>query len=130
MFENLDVLRMAGGLASNAAARQSATARNVANANTPGYKALDVPTFAATWRQSDGFSPRATQPGHFTAAVTGADAAPKPRAKPGTESPDGNTVALESELVVGAEAKQQHDMAIAIYRSSTNLLRLSLGVAK
>ncbi|MBI1217220.1 MAG: FlgB family protein [Rhodobacteraceae bacterium] len=130
MFENLDVLRMAGGLASNAAARQTAISRNVANANTPGYKALDVPGFAATYRQSDGFAPRATLPGHFTGGVADADTVPKPRLKPGTEAPDGNTVTLETELVAGAEAKQQHDMAIAIYRSSTNLLRLSLGVAK
>jgi flagellar basal-body rod protein FlgB len=42
-------------------------------------------------------------------------------------SPNGNTVSLETELVRSASAKRQHDVSLAIYRSSLDILRASLG---
>lgn len=130
MFPQLDVLRMAGGLAANAEARQTAVARNIANANTPGYRAVDVPSFAASYAAASDFQMRETLPGHLSAIADTASTTIVPRKAQVTETPDGNTVSLEKEMMEGAEAKQQHDMALAIYRSATSLLRISLGVAK
>lgn len=131
MFDQIEILRMAGALASHAAQRQDAIARNVANADTPGYKAVDVPDFATTWAEGSDFTPRANLPGHFqtSAEPTGAERL-APRQKPGSESPNGNTVSLETEMVDAAEVRQQHDMALAVYRSTTTMLRVALGVAK
>jgi flagellar basal-body rod protein FlgB len=130
MFQQIDLLKMAGAMASNAEARQNAIAQNIANANTPGYKAVDVPSFASTYQASDGFTPNATMPGHFTGPADAAPAQASVRKTPGNESPNGNTVSLETEMVDAANVRQQHDMALAIYRSASNILRIALGVAK
>lgn len=130
MFDQIQILRMAGGLAENAAARQGAIARNVANANTPGYKAVEVPAFADAYAADDGFRLRVTRAGHLTGADEMMLTTPVVRRQPGTESPDGNSVSLEGEMVAAAGARQQHDMALAIYRSSTGLLRTVLGTGR
>ncbi len=127
MFDQLEILRMAGGLAGTAAARQGAIARNVANANTPGYKAVDVPDFAETYSATDGSRLRATRPGHSLPETDAPKAAAAARHRPGTQSPDGNSVSLEAEMVAAAGARQQHDMALAIYRSGIGMLRSALG---
>jgi flagellar basal-body rod protein FlgB len=42
-------------------------------------------------------------------------------------SPNGNSVSLETEMVKAVEVKRQHDQALAIYKSSMNVLRASIG---
>lgn len=130
MFEKLEVVRMAQAMASHAGARQEVIARNVANADTPGYKAMDLPDFAQTYQAQDGMQMRATRPGHLGAGHLGGDTPEMDlvaRAGHGAASPNGNTVSIENEMVKAVEVRQQHDMALAIYRSSTNILRASLG---
>ena len=41
--------------------------------------------------------------------------------------PNGNGVSLEEEMLKSVEVKRQHDRALAIYKSSMNILRTSLG---
>ncbi|GHE01778.1 flagellar basal body rod protein FlgB [Defluviimonas sp. 20V17] len=127
MYQNLAILRMAGQMAGNAALRQSAVAQNVANADTPGYKAVDAPSFAETYQADQALTLRTTRAGHLGAA--GGQDTPRlaPRSDPGTESPNGNTVSLEGEMVRAAELRHQHDMALAIYKTAQQVLRTSLG---
>jgi flagellar basal-body rod protein FlgB len=123
MFEKLELTRMAQALASHAGARMGVIARNVAHADTPGYKAQDLPPFAEVWRDSEPL--RATRPGHLGAS----ERPPMPEARivPATGAPNGNTVSLEGEMVKAAEARQSHEMALAIYRSTSDLVRTALG---
>ena len=65
MFENLEILRLAGELVSHAAARQSELAKNVANADTPGYRARDLPAFEERIAQRPTLPMRADRPGHI-----------------------------------------------------------------
>jgi flagellar basal-body rod protein FlgB len=123
MFEKLELIRMAQALASHSGARMGVIARNVAHADTPGYKAQDLPEFAAVF--ADDAAMRATRPGHLAAS---SDAmALVPERAPGRESPNGNTVSLEGEMVKSVEARQSHEMALAIYRASSDVIRASLG---
>jgi flagellar basal-body rod protein FlgB len=46
---------------------------------------------------------------------------------PGAASPNGNSVSLEAEMVKAVDVKQQHDMALSIYRSVSEIIRASLG---
>lgn len=112
MFDDIALLRMANAMAAYAARRHALIARNVAHADTPGYRAQDIPPFAEVWRESEG-----------------GRAAARPRVLPlaGTLSPNGNGVALEVELLKAAETRASHDLALAVYRSATGLLRASLG---
>jgi flagellar basal-body rod protein FlgB len=125
MFEKLDLTRMAQGLAANAGARLGVIAQNVANADTPGYKARDLPDFAQTYASGDGLAMRATRSHHFGAPDDQGPA--EPIFSGGSASPNGNTVSLELEMVKSVEARQSHDMALAIYRATSDVIRASLG---
>ena len=123
MFEKLELTRMAQALAAHSGSRLGVIARNVANADTPGYRAMDLPDFSKVYATA-GSAMRATLPGHLRAA--GSDAAVA-RVIPGSDAPNGNSVSLESEMVKGVEVRQQHDMALAVYKSVSEIMRLSLG---
>jgi flagellar basal-body rod protein FlgB len=124
MFEKLELTRMAQALAAQSGSRMAVIAENVANADTPGYKARDVPAFAAVY-EAAGMDLRATRPGHL--AMPSASGTPTPDLARGHESPNGNSVSLEAEMVKSVEARQSHDMALAIYRATSDVIRASLG---
>ncbi len=126
MFDNLEVMRMAHALAKHASSRHETIARNIANADTPGYRASDVASFQDTYRSEHGGAMRATRPRHF-GAEAGVAADPRVVDAGGPASPNGNTVSLETEMVKSVETKLQHDMATSIYRASLDILRASIG---
>lgn len=126
MFGKLEVTRMAQALAAHAGARQGVIAQNIAQADTPGYRARDLMPFEDTYRagnQPDALF--ATRPGHIRSEAVAKEAVV--RQMPGAASPNGNTVSLETEMVKAVDVKQQHDMALSIYRSVSEIIRASLG---
>lgn len=125
MFEKLQLTAMAQSMASHAGARMGVIARNIAQADTPGYKAMDLPSFAETYRMAEPMALRQTRPGHSGGNDTQMQAAP--RRTHGAAAPNGNSVSLEQEMVKAAEVRQDHEMALAIYRSSADIIRTSLG---
>lgn len=125
MFKKLELTAMAQAMAAQAGARMGVIARNIAHADTPGYKAADLPAFADTYRGLAAGGLRQTRPGHL--AGFGMQAASLPRPSPGTAAPNGNTVSLEAEMVKAAQARQDHEMALAIYRGTSAVVRASLG---
>lgn len=130
MFEKLEITRMAQALAAHSGARQGAVAQNIAQADTPGYRAVDVADFATTYRDAQAdVGLRATRPGHIGGDRSGSDAGPEfiARTIRGAASPDGNTVSIETEMVKAVQVRQEHEMALAIYRSVSDVLRTSLG---
>lgn len=126
MFEKPEILGMSAAMAANAASRLSAIAENVANADTPGYRAKDVADFAESYHSEGGFQLAATRPGHIPASPTAAYAAVSERAG-GHLSPNGNNVSLEDEMMRMAGVRKDHDTALAIYKKSLDILRTSLG---
>ncbi|MBC7156768.1 MAG: FlgB family protein [Rhodobacteraceae bacterium] len=123
MFDRIELFRMAQAMAVHAGARQGVTAENVANADTPGFRARDIAPFAETYRAAgDGL--RATRAGHLGAGV---QATFSPRDAGGEASPNGNNVSIETEMLRAAEIRGQHDRALAIYRSGMTILRATLG---
>lgn len=128
MNASLDILRLAQGLAQHAAIRQQAIAQNVANADTPGYRARDAVAFDEYLRLTDASTTGAPLPGR-------AGSAPPPRPAdlmrlddgPATVAPNGNGVSVEFEMMRATEARQQHEMALGIYSSVRDLMRASLG---
>ena len=124
MFEKLELTRMAQSLAAHSGSRMAVIAQNVANADTPGYKAKDLPAFAKVFAAGGGHM-RATRTGHLT--TVSAAAMPAAETANGREAPNGNSVSLEGEMVKSVEARQNHDMALAIYRATSDVIRASLG---
>lgn len=124
MFKKLELTAMAQAMSSHAGARMGAIARNIANADTPGYKAMDLPDFAETYAAGLG-EMRVTRAGHLGGAATGFD--PVAQAGSGMAAPNGNSVSLEQEMVKAASVRQDHEMALAIYRNTSDIIRASLG---
>lgn len=125
MFNNLEVFRMASGLASHASTRQGIVAQNIANADTPGYQARDTVAFRDLYESRGTDTMRATRRGHIGIG-DGADGARLINVA-AESSINGNTVSLEGEMVRSAEIRHQHDLATSIYKSSLNIVRTSLG---
>jgi flagellar basal-body rod protein FlgB len=115
---------MAQGLAAHAGQRMGVVAQNVAHADNPGYKARDMPDFAKVYADQHGQGLRTTRAGHI--GMGGASAAEAMIVR-GGDAPNGNTVSLEAEMVKSAEVRQDHDMALSIYRSTSDILKLALG---
>jgi len=129
MFDSLEIFSMANGLARHSGARQTLVARNIAHADTPGFRQRDLASFAESYRSGDvGGSTglqrtRATHlqdhpiAGEFRETVV----------KSVDSDPNGNSVSLETEILKTAEIRQQHEMALSVYRHGMNMLRTSLG---
>ncbi|MCB1359255.1 MAG: FlgB family protein [Maritimibacter sp.] len=134
MFENLKIFSMASALAQHGAARQSIVAENIANADTPGYRARDVASFAVTYDVGSANGPahlQATRPGHhFAGEAESYTAAPREVYRPGAESPNGNNVSIENEIFAAAEASSDHQKALAVYRSALTVLRSSINAGR
>lgn len=127
MFNRIEIFQMAFGLARHAAARQAIAARNVANADTPGFKAKDLTPFSETF-QTGLHSPdlRISRRGHIR-PPDAVSTIPRTIESGETVSPNGNSVSLESEMVRSSEIRKQHELALSIYSTSLNILRASIG---
>lgn len=126
MFGQIDTMRMARDLGAHATQRQRIIAANIANADTPGYRAQDLDDFTA---RADTLSVglRATRPAHVAAGDWGRQAGAARIDAGGEPSPNGNTVSLEEELVRAADARRQFDLSLSIFQSGLNLLRTATG---
>lgn len=124
MFDKIDLFTLSQAAARHAAARQGTIAQNVANADTPGYAARDLAPFSDSY--GGGATPlRQTRAGHL--AGSGANLDLTPQIQRSAASPNGNAVSLEGEMVKSVDAKRDHDLALAIYKTSLGILRTSLG---
>ena len=126
MFDKLEILQMARGMVAQASARHSVIARNIAHADTPGYHARDIASFADTYRVDTGRTMRATRARHLSAA-SGSGRAFVSFETDDPTSPNGNSVSLETEMVKASEVQYQHELALSIYSTSLGILRTSLG---
>jgi flagellar basal-body rod protein FlgB len=111
------------------AQRQDVLAQNVANADTPGFKARDLkePSFAELVRGTGGtVRPVATQPGHFGADVQGARwaAINDPESKP---TLNGNSVDMENEMIKVSKTGIDYQFAINLYRKQIGMIKTALG---
>jgi len=125
MYQNLTLFRVSGAAASHAASRQAQVATNIANADTPGYKARAIAPFGETYRAGSASQLRATRLGHLSLSANSGAARPQPGG--GEPSPNGNTVSLEEEMVNSVEVEREHSRALAIYRHGLDILRIAVG---
>lgn len=126
---DIGILQMAQDLAAHATSRQSVIAQNIANADTPDYKARNTNSFADSYRESASLrvSSRPARSGHIALGSSGSAVDISEATTFGVESPNGNTVSLEDQMVRAADVKYQHDLALGIYAKSLNILRAGMG---
>lgn len=139
MTQDLTIFSMAKGLAAHAAQRQGLVARNVANADTRNFRAEDVKPFVEVYRGPGAddfragdlsvFVPLATQFGHggyMRINLSGEAERGYEVSRIDADSPNGNSVSLEDQMVRGAEAKVDHELALGVLRKSMDLLRMAI----
>jgi flagellar basal-body rod protein FlgB len=123
---DLNVLSLASALAAHASARQRLIAENVANADTPGYRARDVADFSAVLDGPPAFEARTTRPGHIPFGADAHGFEPREQATMGAETPNGNSVSLEDQMMRAAAVRQEHDLALGVYAKSLEILRTAV----
>ena len=128
MFQNLSVFQTAGQLARHSAARQVVVARNIANANTPGFKSQDIAGFRESMSQASGVTTglRTSRADHIQGSTQVSSFAARD-VKSTEQKPNGNTVFIETETLKSIEAERAHSRALAVYQSSLSLLKISIG---
>jgi flagellar basal-body rod protein FlgB len=120
---DLNILSLASALAHHASARQQVISENVANADTPGYRARDIAPFGALVEGGPAFEAKRTRPGHMAFGATTGGFEPEISAAFGAETPNGNSVSLEDQMMRGAQVQQEHGLAIGVYSKSLAILR-------
>lgn len=104
--------------------RQTAVSSNIANANTPGYAAVDVEPFEAVLDQTR-VSMRATHPKHIAAGASAAGFSVRQLSDGAPVMPSGNTVVLETELMKSGEVRRSFEMNTAIVKSFHRMLMMT-----
>ncbi len=126
MYNSLELFQTATAMARHAGSRQAVVARNIANADTPGFRAQHIAPFKESYDTQSTHQLRATRSGHITHEPMMSVA--RSIADRGTEpSPNGNTVSLEQELLNSVAVSREHSRALAIYRHTMTVLRTTLG---
>jgi flagellar basal-body rod protein FlgB len=106
-------------------ARQTAVASNVANASTPGYRAVDVQPFSAVLDASP-IVMATTNPGHMTPTASPLDSLKEVETDPAEETLSGNTVNLEQQMINLGDVSRDFSMTGNIRRAFHQLMLAAL----
>jgi flagellar basal-body rod protein FlgB len=104
-------------MATHASRRHAVISENIANADTPGYKAKDLKPFADIYTSAVKAGAQLSEVSKNTKAI---DAG-------GTADPNGNTVSLEDQMLTSAQIVGQHDLAMLVYRKSLDMMKMAIG---
>lgn len=122
------LMRMMTDKMSYLSQRQAVLAQNVANANTPGYKAKDLAPLTfddALQKASDGMT--VTNANHILpASMAGVNASTK-RARTYETVPSGNSVEIEQQMMEVSKTAVDYQSAAAIYHKIMGLFRTAIG---
>jgi flagellar basal-body rod protein FlgB len=103
------------------AQRQSVISENIANANTPGYKAKDVESFEDVMRRSVPMA--TTNPEHLTSPDDGTIPAHENDPDKADVLVSGNDVSLEDEFLKSGEVMRSYSMNTQILKTFSNMLQ-------
>lgn len=109
------------------AVRQTAVAGNIANANTPGFRAQDVQPFEMAVEQAR-LAMAATQPGHLSSGPPDAPATEVRRENPWEITHSGNNVSLEQELLKAGEVNRAFRLNTSLAKAFHRMILTSARV--
>jgi flagellar basal-body rod protein FlgB len=117
MLSNIKLLDTMSAMAGHAARRHAVIADNIANADTPNFKAKDLQPFAQVFGAAERGQQNIKSLHAQTIEMETGDVA----------SPNGNTVSLEQQMMLSVQTKGDHDMALAVYKKSLDMMKMALG---
>jgi flagellar basal-body rod protein FlgB len=103
-------------------ARQRVLGENVANADTPGFRPMDV---KPPVQEKAALRLAMTAPAHLS--LGGAEAPGSGRAQRFETTPSGNAVNLEDEMMKVAQNNQDYQLAASLYQRSMALMKTAIG---
>jgi len=111
--------------------RQEVLAQNIANADTPGYKARDIEKFEfkdVLKRENAGLQMAATVKSHMGGQRKRVrDYAEAEDRKPFETSPNGNSVVLEEQMAKMSETSVSYQLTTELYKKHLGMIRMALG---
>lgn len=132
MIGGIDLFQVSGARMRYLAERQNVLSQNIANADTPQYRARDLKPFtfdSALLSAGAAGAPlhlAATSPTHLAAPNQGGRTVAD-RASTYAEEPNGNTVVLEEQMIKQADVMKAYDMATSVFRHGAGLFRIAVG---
>jgi flagellar basal-body rod protein FlgB len=113
-----------------AAKRARVLAQNIANADTPGYKARDLDkfTFKDALQAAVPVTVARTNPQHLNGTIPQQSRfAVRVSRKTSEQSPDGNNVVLEEQMQKISDAKGAYSTAVTLMTAEDRLMKLAIG---
>jgi len=131
-FGNIPLFEMMQQKLKYHASRQSVLAQNVANVDTPGYRAKDIktPDFNAILsRHTSAKSMATTDRLHMQPGMGANGGFNKANDRENTYelNPIGNNVVIEEEVMRVAENQSEYQKVLGIYRKSLEMFKIALG---
>jgi len=103
--------------------RQRVLAQNIANANTPDYRAHDLSPFEALLNGST-IAPTRTDPGHMGSGSDNATLILQPVSE---RAPDGNSVSVEGQLTKVADDETSASLVGNLWKTTMGMYLTALG---
>lgn len=117
MLSNVKLLNIMSAMAKYAGNRHAVIAENISNSDTPNFKAKDLRPFSEVFQQSEKEGSRPQDMSLQTITMDTGNAA----------SPNGNTVSLEQQMMLSTQNKADHDMALAVYKKTMDMMKMAVG---
>ena len=124
-MESIQLFELASRQAEWLSVRQSIVSGNIANANTPGFRAKDVTPFDAVL-QNTNMAMAATNPLHITDPSTDRYVVESQVNEGSAEQLSGNSVELADELMKEGLVKRDYDLNTAIVKSFHKMMLMTV----
>lgn len=121
----LYVMDLAARSAAWSSVRQAVIAGNIANADTPDYKARDIAPFVAHIDRTR-LGLTVTRPGHFALSPTELSLGDVDRADGRDMKHSGNDVSLDEQLARADETGRQHELSVSVTAAFHRLILASV----
>lgn len=105
-------------------ARQRVLAENVANADTPGFRPMDL---RPPQVERAGVQMARTSAAHMNSGGTTGDPRAGDAMRRFERTPSGNAVNLEDEMMKTAQNAQDYQLAASLYQKSLALMKIAIG---
>jgi flagellar basal-body rod protein FlgB len=141
MLQGIELFRLTGDRMHWLTQRQTVLARNIANADTPHYRAQDLSPFTfdslllkgASGMEAGAAAPlrlARTEGAHFGDDPGSTVIRTDPHSGTYGEKPDGNTVSLEEQMVKTNDVANAFQLATAAYTTGITLLKTAIDNGK
>ncbi|RVI85195.1 flagellar basal body rod protein FlgB [Sinorhizobium meliloti] len=124
-MEPIQLFELASRQAQWLTVRQNVVAGNIANANTPHYRAKDVQPFESVL-QNTGIQMAATHRAHFTESPEAAHMTEVSALDDVAVQQSGNTVALEEELMKTGAIKRDYELNAGLVKSFHRMILMTV----